>query len=243
MIVGIHQPNFFPWMGYFDKMDKSDIFILLDEVQLTDSSMTQRNRVLNCNGAPAYLTVAFQKAGYMQKQLREIELNVEVDWQKRQVDFLKGTYGKMPYFNEVWELIKPIYTKQYNKLVDVNYDSICLMKHVLGITTQLVWQSDLNYPRDAHKNDLILNLCKSVSADCYLSGNGARKYMDIESFLREGIEVEFQKFEAPAYEQKYAKEFCAGLSMLDVLLNCGIERTRQLFERRNQYAEVTGLEK
>lgn len=234
MIVGIHQPNYFPWMGYFDKMDKSDIFILLDEVQLTDSSMTQRNRVLNCNGVPSYLTVAFQKAGYMQKQLREIKLNPEIDWQKRQTDFLKGTYGKMPYFSEVWDLIEPIFTKKYDKLIDVNYDAICLVKDMLGITTRIVWQSNLDYPRDAHKNDLILNLCKSVSADCYLSGTGAQKYMDIDSFSRDGIEVEFQKFEAPAYEQKYAKEFCPGLSMLDVLLNCGIDRTKQLFERRNQ---------
>lgn len=234
MIVGIHQPNYFPWMGYFDKMDKSDIFILLDEVQLTDSSMMQRNRVLNCNGVPSYLTVAFQKVGYMQKQLREIELNLEVDWQKRQVDFLKGTYGKTSYFSEVWDLIEPIFTKQYVKLIDVNYDAICLVKDMLGITTPTVWQSALDYPRDTHKNELILNLCKSVSADCYLSGTGAKKYMDIDRFLRDGIEVEFQKFEAPVYKQKYAKEFCPGLSMLDVLLNCGIERTKQLFERRDQ---------
>lgn len=232
MMVGIHQPNYFPWMGYFDKMDKSDIFILLDEVQLTDSSMTQRNRVLNCNGVPTYITVAFQKAGYMQKQLREIELNQNIDWQKRQTDFLKGTYGRTPYFKEVWELIEPIFSKQYRTLVEVNYDTICLIKDLLEIPTKLVWQSQLDYPRDAHKNDLILNLCKSVSADIYLSGIGAQKYMDLDSFTQNGIKVEFQKFTMPEYEQKYAKEFCTGLSMLDVLLNCGVEGVKQLFQNR-----------
>ncbi|MGN0366654.1 MAG: WbqC family protein [Suilimivivens sp.] len=233
MIVGIHQPNYFPWMGYFDKMDKSDIFILLDEVQLTDSSMTQRNRVLNCNGVPAYITVAFQKAGYMQKQLREIALNQEIDWQKRQMDFLKGTYGKTPYFKEVWEFIEPIFSKHYNTLVEVNYDTICLIKDMLEISTKIVWQSQLDYPRDAHKNDLILNLCKSVSANLYLSGTGAQKYMDLDSFDQSGIKVEFQNFTMPEYEQKYAKEFCPGLSMLDVMLNCGIEGTKKLFQKRN----------
>lgn len=230
MMVGIHQPNYFPWMGYFDKMNKSDVFILLDEVQLTDSSMTQRNRVLNCNGVPTYITVAFQKAGYMQKQLREIELNQNIDWQKRQMDFLKGTYGRTPYFKEVWELIEPIFSKKYRTLVEVNYDTICLIKDLLEIPTKLVWQSQLDYPRDAYKNDLILNLCKSVSADIYLSGTGAQKYMDLDSFTQSGIKVEFQKFTMPEYEQKYSKEFCTGLSMLDVLLNCGVEGTKHLFQ-------------
>lgn len=234
MIVGIHQPNYFPWMGYFDKMDISDTFILLDEVQLTDSSMTQRNRVLNRNGVPAYLTVAFQKTGYMQKQLREIELNHEVDWQKRQIDFLKGTYGKTPYFGEVFELIEPILTKRYHTLIEVNYDAICLIKDMLEIPTKLVWQSELDYPRDAHKNDMIVNLCKSVSADIYLSGTGAQKYMDPDSFAQNGIRVEFQDFVMPRYEQIYAEEFCSGLSILDVLLNCGIEGTKQLFRQRQQ---------
>lgn len=233
MVVGIHQPNYFPWMGYFDKMDNADVFILLDDVQLTDSSVTQRNRVLNCNGIPTYITVAFQKEGYMQKPLREIQLNQDVAWQKRQVDFLRGTYGKTPYFNEVWELIQPIFTKNYATLVEVNYATICLVKELLGITTKVVWQSEMNYSHEGHKNDLILNLCESVSADVYLSGKGAQKYMNLESFKHAGIKVEFQNFIMPEYKQMYSKYFCSGLSMLDVLLNCGIKGTKKLFRNRS----------
>ena len=166
MVVGIHQPNYFPWMGYFDKMDNADVFILLDDVQLTDSSVTQRNRVLNCNGIPTYITVAFQKEGYMQKPLREIQLNQDVAWQKRQVDFLRGTYGKTPYFNEVWELIQPIFTKNYATLVEVNYATICLVKELLGITTKVVWQSEMNYSHEGHKNDLIVNYVSQYLLMC-----------------------------------------------------------------------------
>lgn len=233
MVVGIHQPNYFPWMGYFDKMDKADVFILLDDVQLTDSSVTQRNRVLNCNGIPTYITVAFQKEGYMQKPLREIQLNQDVAWQKRQVDFLRGTYGKTPYFNEVWEFIQPIFTKNYATLVEVNYATICLVKELLGITTKVIWQSEMNYSHEGHKNDLILNLCESVSADVYLSGKGAQKYMNLESFKHAGIKVEFQNFIMPEYKQIYSGTFCSGLSMLDVLLNCGIKGTKKLFRNRS----------
>lgn len=233
MVVGIHQPNYFPWMGYFDKMDNADVFILLDDVQLTDSSVTQRNRVLNCNGIPTYITVAFQKEGYMQKPLREIQLNQDVAWQKRQVDFLRGTYGKTPYFNEVWELIQPIFTKNYATLVEVNYATICLVKELLGITTKVIWQSEMNYSHEGHKNDLILNLCESVSADVYLSGKGAQKYMNLESFKHAGIKVEFQNFIMPEYKQIYSQSFCSGLSMLDVLLNCGIKGTKKLFRNRS----------
>ena len=232
MKVGIHQPNFFPWMGYFDKMESSDAFIIMDDVQLTDSSLTQRSKILNCNGVATYLTVAFEKKGYLQKKIREIKINEDIDWQKRQMDFLRGTYGKIQYWSEVEELIRPIYEKKYRFLIDVNMKTIEIIRDLLKINTPIRMQSDLSYDKDSKKDELVLALCKSIGANKYLSGNGAKKYMRIDIFTENEIQVEYQKFNQPAYKQIFSSDFQAGLSMLDVLVNCGIDKTIKLFNER-----------
>lgn len=232
MKVGIHQPNFFPWIGYFDKMDSSDVFIVLDDVQLTDSSFTQRSRVLNCNGVATYLTVAFEKKGYLQKTIRDVKVNKSVDWQKRQMDFLQGTYGKTKYWQEVLELIRPIYEKEYDYLLDVNMKTLEIFRELLKIETPIIMQSDMIYNKESKKDELVLELCESIGATRYLSGNGAKKYMNIDTFSENGIEIEFQEYNQPVYTQFFSKDFQPGLSMLDMLLNCGIENTIKIFNER-----------
>lgn len=230
MRVGIHQINYFPWMGYFNKIAKSDKFVLLDEVQLTDSETMQRNRLLNKNGDIAFITVAFNKKNYMRKKFADIETNKNVDWQKRQYNFLYDNYHKFDAWNEVYDAISPIFENDYNTLQEVNIGALNIICNLLNIdTSKFIYQSSLDYDRKAQKNDLVLNICKSVNADIYLSGNGAKKYMDIDSFSKAGITVQYQKFVHPEYPQKYSKDCVKGLSILDVLLNCGIEDTRELF--------------
>lgn len=235
MVVGIHQPNFLPWMGYFDKMDRSDVFILLDEVQLSDSDMTQRSRVLNVNGEARYLTVAFEKKGYMRRELREVGLNHNIDWQQRHLDYLKGTYGKARYYDEVMELLHPIWYKNYDRLIDVNLRGIQILREILGIETKLIFQSSIDYNRESKKSELVLDICRTLGADKYLSGTGARKYLDVDAFHNQGMVVEFQRFEPPCYSQISSEVFVPGLSLLDVLLNCGIDETRRLFQNRVIY--------
>lgn len=232
MVVGIHQPNFFPWMGYFDKIAKSDIFIIMDDVQLSDSAYTQRNRVLNANGEIAYVTVPFEKKGYLNKTIREICINNDVDWKKRHLDFFKGTYDKFDFYEEIIDFLQPIYDYNWNKLCDLNCKAIEIVLKMLSIDTKIVYQSQLNYDKNVHKSELVLELCKSVGATKYLSGTGASKYMNIEYFDYENILVEYQRFVQPVYFQKYARDFVSGLSILDMLFNCGVEETKRLFQNR-----------
>ncbi|MCQ2451378.1 MAG: WbqC family protein [Clostridia bacterium] len=229
MIVGIHQLNYFPWVGYFDKVEKSDIFIIMDEVQLITDSYMQRNRVLNQSGQPSWLSVSFQKENFRDKKFSEIKLNDSVDWQKRQKDFLVGTYNTAPYFSEVLNLISPIFENKYDTLFEVNKKAFDIIIDMLDIKTKVILQSSLDYDRTAKKNDLVLELCKAVNADCYFSGAGAKKYMDETPFAAAGINVVYQNYLPFEYPQKFNSEFMPGLSILDVLLNCGIEKTKKLF--------------
>ncbi len=229
MKVAIHQPHYFPWLGYLDKMAKVDEFVILDEVQLTDSSNMCRNRFLTKTGKERYLTVSFEKDGYMQKRFCDVGLNKQINWQRDHKNFILDTYRKLPGFDETWPKINHIFEKEYETAYEVSMDSMYALRDLFGINTQLVYQSAIDYCRESKKNDLVLELCEAVHADAYLSGNGAKKYMQLDTFAKRNIAVEFQAFSCPQYQQAYSPEFIPNLSSLDLLFNCGIEKSREIF--------------
>lgn len=229
MKVAIHQLHYFPWLGYYDKMAKVDEFIILDEVQLTDKSNMFRNLFLSKSGAAKYLTIPFEKKGYMEKACHELTINQSVRWQDNHRNFIKDNYKKAPFFTEIWDRISWIFEKEYELLNEITYDSLIVIKEMLNININLIKQSKLYQNSDLRKNDLVLLLCLAASADTYLSGNGAKKYMNDLIYQQNGIRVIYQRFKYPVYNQINSQEFVPNLSTLDILFNCGIERTREIF--------------
>ena len=238
MRVGIHQINYFPWMGYFNKIAKSDIFILLDEVQLADNGAMHRNRIINKNGDITYITTSFNKKNYFERRFCDIETNNTVDWLTRQYNLICDSYRKAPFWEEIHNLILPIFKDQYSRVIDINIRALNLILSVLDIKTKLVFQSDIKYDKDLRKDDMLIALLKNIGADIYLSGVGAKKYMVLDDFHRNNIGVQFQTFLQPEYHQINSKEFIPGLSILDVLFNCGISGTKDLFWNNMQNNEI-----
>ncbi|MDF2927784.1 MAG: WbqC-like family protein [Anaerospora sp.] len=227
--VAIHQPNYFPWIGYFDKMIKCDRFILLDEVQLSDNDYMHRNRLLDINGNIKFITIPFEKKGYMNFKYKDIRINNGIEWQKRILAFLEGNYKKAPFYNEVMNLLVPINEKKYTYLFDAVLDSIELLMTTFEIKTHILFQSEMEYNNKAKKGDLVITLCKSCGADIYLSGIGAADYMNIEQFRNNHILVEFQEVNVLKYSQINTDNFMQGISILDMLFNCGVEKSKELF--------------
>lgn len=229
MKVAIHQPHYFPWLGQMDKMAKSDVFVFLDEVQLTIKSNMYRNRLLKVNGEADYITVAACKHGYREKAFREIELNPAVDWQNAHLAFFNNHYKKAPFYNEIMDLITPFFHASFTTALETALASTSLVMEMLDIHVPTVLQSSLDYDREAQNSDLMLSICDVMNADIYLSGNGARKYMRVEDFIKKDIKVEFQEFTYPSYQQINTNEFIPNLSSLDILFNLGIEHARTMF--------------
>ena len=228
MIAAIHQHHYFPWLGYMDKMARADVFLLLDQVQLNDASYMFRHQLLDKNGEKKYITIPFQKKGYMLRPYNELELNMAIDWQTRQKNFICDNYRRHPYFREIWAEIEPVFTESYTHLWQVTDASVRIMRRLLDVDTPLVYQSSLR-PADGKKSEFLIDLLGQLGADRYLSGSGAKKYMDMELFERAGIEVTYQHFTLPVYPQKNASAFVGGISGLDILFNCGIGETRRIF--------------
>lgn len=225
MIVSIHQPSYWPWLGLLDKIAKSDIFVILDIVAANRDSYQYRN-IFFCNGDKKFLTIAVNYE--MGKMIKELEFRNN-DWQKDHLNKLKNYYLKSRYFEEIYPLIERIYSAEYKTPVEFIVETMTFTKKVLGIKTQFEWGSKLDV--EGKKAELVLNICKKLKADSYLSGMGAREYLQpiLYQFKKENIKVLWQQFSHPQYTQNSNYPFVEGLSCLDLLFFQGIENSRRIF--------------
>lgn len=235
MIVSIHQPSYFPWLGLLNKIAKSDIYILLDEVQLTKRSYQYRNLILSPQGNIVWITIPREKGSNF-KVIKDIKI-AESNWGAKHLNIIKNYYGKHPYFEDIYLLLVDYYSKHRKYLIDAVVDSMILVFEILDIKANLILQSEISYNKSAKKGELMLELVKSVNGKVYISGTGAKEYMRevLPKFYAEGIRVYWNKFNHPSYPQKNSRVFIPGLSILDMLFNIGIEKAKKVFwENVNQ---------
>ena len=229
MRVAIHQPQYFPWIGYFDKMGKSDLFVFLDQVQLVRGRMN-RNVVLDQNGQPQHITIVGDTKSSPEREFRSIRTKHVEEWTSRQFNALESYYKKAPFRDEILGVLQTFFSQRYETVCQWSCASIELVRNILEIKTPIAYQSDLEYSRSSQKSDLIYAICKTVNADVYLSGRGASvEYLDREKFAAGQVQIAFQDFQHPVYRQCSSQEFVPGISTLDMLFNWGNEDSRRIF--------------
>ena len=229
LTVSSHQPHFFPWLGYFDKMAKADLFLINDIAQLELKSPMQRNRIADRNGAVRYINVVVDKKGCFEKQNREVELNNWEETRKSLIGIIRDCYLKSDYFHEIWPAVEEVIEEDYQKLIDIDMATIELGRKCLNIDTPLIFQSTMHFEEGNTTSEKLAIKLSSIHTKTYLSGNGGKKYMNLDDFTYRGIRVVFQNFTYPKYKQSFHGEFIPNLSLLDLLFNCGIEKSRELF--------------
>ncbi|MDI6704128.1 MAG: WbqC family protein [bacterium] len=206
-----------PWIGFFDKMARSDIFVFLDNVQFTKNSFQNRTRILTSQG-PQWLTVPVLTKGAFQQLTRDVLIDNKLNWRKKHLKTLELNYRKASYFHSVWKSIWEIYQLDCKKLVDFTKPLILLLAEKLKIKgVKFVSASDLDVKGQG--SELLLNICRSLKVDTYLSGPSGRKYLDLQSFQRSNIKVQFHEFTHPIYKQQYGS-FTPGMSAIDLIFNC-----------------------
>lgn len=228
MILSIHQPSYFPWIGLLNKIAKSDIYMVMDEVQLSDSAFQNRNLFLSADGKIKYLTIGFNKKNYLSRRFCDLEIT-QPDWQDKHLNILKSYYGKHRFFPEILPYIEPVFRNAYPLLVDPVVESMRICMQLLEIPTKIIYQHELEYDRVTKKNDLVLALVKATGANVYLAGTGSKDYMQLDTFKAQGIHIVFNHFVHPVYPQRNQEKFESGISCLDLLFNVGIDRAREIF--------------
>lgn len=233
--VAIHQPNFFPWLGFFDKMIRSDAFVLLDHVQFPKTGGFWGNRVkLLINGEARWVTAPILRNYHGVRAILEMEFHPQPGWREKIVRTIAGSYGKRPRFTEAMAFFEPLILNADDNIARYNSTAIITMAERLGIPTDKVhWSSRLS--PHGHSNEMLVALTKSLGGDTYLCGGGADDYQDAEAFGREGVVLRRQEFQHPRYSQGGGQAFIPGLSIVDAVMNVGWDEVRRLLdpERRD----------
>ncbi len=215
MKVAIHQPNYIPWIGFFHKMSKSDVFILLDDVKHSKSSVTHRNKIKS-DDKELLLTVPLRNKESLINELviDRPEITIKKHWHS-----IESNYRKAKHWSFLADDISSIYNSKWNYLVEFNISLIQLLMEKLQIKTKMIRSSEFQ-KISGEGSERNLNICKMLGADVYISGSGAKKYNDEESFLRSNIKIIYNNFQHPNYPQ-IGTNFISNLSIIDLIFNCG----------------------
>ena len=214
MIITIHQPDFLPWLGFFDRWRKSDLYIVLDDVQFIRRGWQHRDKIKTQDGVQM-LTVPVLKKGRYCQLIKEVEINNKENWRHKQLKTIQSAYKKAPDFDFVFSKLSEIYNREYDLLIEFNMDLLRLCSKMLGVNTPLAFASDFNIKSTGSQR--LVDLVQSVGGKEYLTGTGARDYLEEELFKKVGIGVHWQEFEHPVYKQLHGS-FEKMLSVLDFLM-------------------------
>ncbi|MFN7182511.1 MAG: WbqC family protein [Planctomycetota bacterium] len=223
MILSAHQVNFLPYLGFFEKLIKSNIFILLDDVQFVHTgplAWMNKNRIRTKDGAQ-YITVPVLVKGRFRQNLNEVEINRDYDWRRKILGAIKQNYIKSPFFNQIYPHLQSIFNNNYTKLIDLN---ITLLNFLLGylefekIGVKIFYSSQLKISGKGTQR--LIDFCKYFGATKYLSGIHGRDYLQQELFACQQVEIIWHEFKAKEYPQQFSP-FVPNLSVIDPLFNIG----------------------
>ena len=217
MRIAIMQPTYLPWIGYFELMHNCDLFVFLDDVQFVKKSWHHRNRIKTTTGEKM-LTVPVLSKGKTKQQIRDSIINNKLPWKRKHFITIKNNYKSACFSDNYINKLQEVYSKDYNKLLNINFSLIDLIRDEIGITTEIIKSSVLK--TGGWGSQKIVNICKELNADVLYDTQGAEAILDLNLFEKNNIRVIYQRFKHPTYRQLHG-DFISHLSALDLLFNEG----------------------
>jgi hypothetical protein len=227
-IISIHQPVYLPWLGFLDKIISSDKFVFLDDVQYEKNGFQNRNKIRTHEGN-MWLTVPVKTKSTT--MLKNVEIDYSFDWIKKHTKSIILNYSKTSFFDNYWPELEQIYNKKHHYLFDLNMDIIKFLMNKLNLKTSFIFSSELKISEQG--SDKILKICKELNADTYISGIGGKTYLNEENFIKNKINIKFQNFTHPIYEQIF-KPFNLNMSAIDLLFNEG-DDAEMIIKKSNNF--------
>lgn len=222
MNLAVMQPYLFPYIGYFQLIYASDLFLIYDDVAYIKQGYINRNRVLSHNGAIRF-TVPVPGAS-SNKLISDLKFSTDV---AKVLKTFEQSYSKAPYFDAVFPIARHILQNEDRSIASVCMKSYEEIFSYLGLVKRFIKTSDLNYDRRASARDRLIDLCHQFAAECYINASGGRSLYAKSDFLQRGVELKFVDSLPVEYEQDNS-EFVPNLSIIDVLMNCSPEQAVNL---------------
>ena len=194
----------------------ADLFVIMDDVQY-DKRFTNRNRILVPQG-PMWISVPIVKSDKFQPNML-VEINNSIDWRPDHLKKIRTSYANAPFFHLYQDYLQSVYSKDWELLFDLDFELVKAAAGWLGIKIPMLRESELKVTGTA--TDRLVNTCKAVGADTYISGSGGKNYLDEGSFTKNGLKVVYQNYRPLPYKQRFATSFVPDLSIIDMLSNLG----------------------
>jgi hypothetical protein len=218
MRIAIHQPEYFPWLGFLDKARRVDVLVLLDSVQFDRSSLQHRTRIMG-SGGTVWLTIPF-----VHKFPQRIDELAFVDdrWASKHMKSVQSCYGRAAGWKAVAPRLESFFTGSYPRVVGAAIASVDLLLDAFRARPPRVVRSSALEVTGA-KGDLVLEICRDLGATSYLAGRTGATYLDAPTFQAAGVAIEVQQFAIPNYprQRPLTPEEAGGLSALDALAHLG----------------------
>jgi hypothetical protein len=213
------QPSYLPWRGYFDLIDRADVFVFYDDVQYDKHGWRNRNRIKAAGGL-TWLTVPVHAGGAVAggTPINAIAIDHRRDWVRAHCETLRHAYHKQPFYARYAPLITEILTRRHALLADLTVELTIALARELGATTRFVRSSEL--APGGRKNDRLLDVLERVGATHYISGPAAQAYIEPKRFARAGIALEYATYDYPEYPQT-RPPYEAAVSIVDTLFALG----------------------
>ena len=231
-IVTIHQPEHLPWLGFFDKMRKADVYVLLDNVQFKTNNWQNRNRIVDRNGAVQWLTVPCLTKNHTQSTICDIQTNEATNWRTKYKGRIAEAYRRYPFYGQYASDIFAIIDSQFHNIVDLNIALITYFRSLFGIgpRQELLRASEIG--RTGSATDLLIYLIKQVGGDAYIAGADGGTYMELEKFADNGICLLTHRYRPYSYDALNGFQPC--MSALDALFAIGPEEIMRLEKIHNK---------
>lgn len=219
MIVSIHQPDYIPYLGYFYKISKSDIFVFLDDCQFSNNNMHHWNRIKTPQGEHRLKIPVEQHLG---TPINKVRTKDELSWKEKHLKIIQMNYSKAKYYQEIYPKFEKILLKNYSNISDMNIAINIWISRNFGFNANFLKSSEMKI--NTVKEKRVIDIVKLLDGDTYFSGIGAKNYEVDEHFTEEGIKLVYSDYKAVEYFQLWPKVgFLPYMSILDYLFNCGFD--------------------
>ena len=217
MIISAHQPAYMPWLGYLNRISRSDIFVFLDNVQFERNSFINRNRIKTLKGQQ-WITIPILSKGHMNSTVAETKIDNRQPWRRKHLRSIEASYGRSLFFGQNQKKIESLLLGSEDTIAELCWIHLKFWLAEFEIKTKIVRASELNLKNK--KSEMVLELCQTLGSKRYISGPFGKHYLNQDCFDQAGIEIEYDLFEYPIYKQTWG-EFIPGLSCIDFWMNMG----------------------
>ncbi|CAN7243440.1 WbqC family protein [Pararhizobium sp. LjRoot255] len=234
--IVISQSMYFPWVGLLEQIRLADVFVHYDDVQYSKGSFSNRVQVKGVNGV-SWMTLPLRDY-HLGQRIDEVMLDERTDWRSKHREILRQAYLKAPFREEMLAIVDRVFSQEAATVADISRRSMLELAAYFGLD-RAHFLSSHTLPIPGASSERVCDIVEHLEGTVYITGHGARNYLNHALFEEKGIAVEYMQYERTSYPQLHG-DFTPYVTALDLVANCGVEGTKMIGSGTIDWKEFTG---